>query len=55
MKELEDLNAFEKAVLLTCCDANNYSLSSHVPIEAITKRLRKALIDLGYLIEESEK
>jgi len=34
MKELEDLTETEKAVLLACCDANNFSLGSHVPIEA---------------------
>jgi len=37
MKELEDLTETEKAVLLACCDANNFSLGSHVPIEAIAK------------------
>jgi len=40
MKELKDLITIEKEVLLTFCDANNYSLHSHVPIEAVTRRLR---------------
>lgn len=40
MKELEDLTETEKAVLLACCDANNFSLGSHVPIEAIAKRVQ---------------
>jgi len=39
MKELEDLTEIEKAVLLACCDANNFSLGSHVPIEAIKRRI----------------
>ncbi|MFX0104347.1 MAG: hypothetical protein ACFE75_02510 [Candidatus Hodarchaeota archaeon] len=40
MKELEDLNETEKAVLFACCDANNFSLKSRVPIEAIAKRVQ---------------
>jgi len=40
MKELDDLNTFEKSILLVCCDANNFSLRSHVPIEAIKRRIR---------------
>ncbi len=40
MKELEDLTETEKAVFLACCDANNFSLRSHVPIEAIAKRIQ---------------
>jgi len=40
MKELEKLTETEKSVLLACYDANNFSLSSHVPKEAIMRRLR---------------
>ncbi len=40
MKELEDLKEDEKAVLLACCYANKFSLSSHVPIEGITKIIK---------------
>lgn len=40
MKELEDLTDTEKTVLLAFCDANELSLSSRVPIEAIAKRVQ---------------
>lgn len=40
MKELEELTDIEKAVLLACCNANKFSLSSHVPKEAIMRGLR---------------
>ncbi len=40
MKELKDLTTIEQEVLLTFCDANNFSLSSHVPLEAVSRRLR---------------
>jgi len=43
MKELEDLTETEKTVLFVCCDANNFSLGSHIPIEAITKRVKKEI------------
>ena len=39
MKELEDLTELERLVLLACCDANRFSLSSHVQLEKITKRI----------------
>lgn len=41
MKDLSELNEFQKNVLLVFCDATNFSLHSHVPIEAITKRFKK--------------
>ncbi len=41
MKELKDLNIFEREVLLVFCDANNFSLSSYVPLEAVKRRLKK--------------
>ncbi len=61
MKELEDLNTFERAVLLACCKANNYSLGSHVPLGAITRKIRgvshkyikkvmKLLVSNGFVI-----
>ena len=40
MKELKDLTTIEQEVLLTFCDANNFSLGSHVPLEAVARRLR---------------
>ena len=40
MKELEDLNELEQVVLLASCSANNYSIQSHVPKEAIFKRIK---------------
>lgn len=41
MTDLEDLSEDEKSVLLACCDANNFSLGSHVPKEAIMRKLQK--------------
>lgn len=41
MKELEELNTFEKTVLIACCKANGYSLSSHVPLGYIRKKIAK--------------
>ncbi|MHA1755793.1 MAG: hypothetical protein ACTSVV_03415 [Promethearchaeota archaeon] len=41
MKTLKDLNNFEKDVLLAICDANNFSTTSHVPIEAIMRRINR--------------
>lgn len=41
MKELKDLDKFHGVVLSACCKANNYSLGSHVPIEAIVKLVEK--------------
>lgn len=43
MKELKDLTETEKAVLLVCCNANNFSLGSHIPIEAIKKGVKKEI------------
>lgn len=43
MKELEDLTEIERAVLLACCNANNFSLGSHVSIERIMRRLDKKI------------
>lgn len=40
MKELEDLTEFECVVLLACCDANRFSLNSHVQLEKITRRIK---------------
>ena len=40
MKELEDLTEAERLVLLACCDANKFSLSSHVQLETITRRIK---------------
>lgn len=40
MKELEDLTILEREVLLVFCDANIFSLSSHIPLEAVKRRLR---------------
>ena len=40
MEELEDLNAIERSILLSCCDANKFSLGSHVPIEAIKRKTK---------------
>ena len=41
MTDLEDLSEDEKSVLLACCDANDFSLGSHVPKEAIMRKLQK--------------
>ncbi len=41
MKELKDLTRIERMVLLAFCDANNWSLSSHFPIEAVKRRVKK--------------
>lgn len=43
LKELEDLTALERAMLLTCCDANHYALKRHVPIQALLRRINKSL------------
>lgn len=40
MKELEDLTEAERVVLLACCDANRFSLNSHVQLATITKRIK---------------
>jgi predicted transcriptional regulator len=53
MKELEDLTDIEKAVLLACCDANGFSLGSHVPIEAIKRKLHN--IQAKYLNKAEKK
>ncbi len=42
MKEFEELNDLERIVLLASYDANNSSLSSHVPIQAIRRRINKS-------------
>jgi len=41
MKELEDLTDVQKTVLVAFCDANKWSLSSHIPLEAIKNKVRK--------------
>ncbi len=62
MKKLEALNTFEKTVLNACCNANNYSLSSHVPKGFIRKKMAKnqqkyfnrafkTLISSGFIIQ----
>ena len=43
MKELEDLTETEKVVLLVCCNVNNFSLGSHIPIEAIKIGVKKEI------------
>ncbi len=40
MKEFEDLTQIELRILVRFCEANNYSLSSHVPIEAVNLKLK---------------
>ncbi len=40
MKEFEDLTPLECRILLRFCKANNYSLSSHVPKEAVNLNIR---------------
>ncbi len=40
MKELRDLTRIERMILLAFCDANNWSLSSHVPLEAVKRRIK---------------
>ena len=59
MKELEDLNNLERSVLLACCNANKFSLGSHVSIEIIrrktsvnpkdVKRILRMLISNGFI------
>jgi predicted transcriptional regulator len=62
MKELEDLTELEQVLLLACCDANSYAIQSHVPKEAIFKRVKgvqmrfakkafKTLITSGFIME----
>jgi len=62
MKELEELNTFEKRVLLACCEANEFSLGSHVSIKKIRKKIDKkqqkylkkamrTLISSGFVLE----
>lgn len=66
MKEFEELNSFEKTVLLASCDANNFSLHSHVPIEAIKRRVQnmpsklfnnafKTLKSSGFVVEHKTR
>ncbi len=52
LKNLNDLTEFEQFVLLVCCIANKFSLSSHVPQEAVIKRIRN--ID-GKMIKKALK
>ena len=62
MKDLEALNTFIKTVLIACCKANDYSLSSHVPIGFIRKKIAKnqqkyfkkafkTLVSSGFIIQ----
>lgn len=43
MRELEDLDDIDKAILLACCDANKFSLKCHVSIPVILKKLENRL------------
>lgn len=62
MKEFEDLTQIERRILVRFCQANNYSLSSHVPIQAVNlivkgvhpkhiKRVVKMLISSGFVLK----
>jgi len=62
MKEFEDLTEIERRVLVQFCQANNYSLSSHIPIEAVNLNIRgvhpkhirravKELISSGFILK----
>ena len=66
MKELEDLTDVQKTVLVAFCDANKWSLSSHIPKEAIKgkvkklnpKRVKKAisvLVSNGFIMKHPTK
>jgi hypothetical protein len=62
MKTFEELTRYEKTVLLACGKANNFSLSSHVPIGYIRKKIEKKqqiyvkkimkiLVSSGFILE----
>ncbi len=62
MDDDNDLTPYEKAVLFACCDANNFSLHSHVPPEYVRKRIKnipakyikkafKTLFAKGYILK----
>jgi DNA-binding MarR family transcriptional regulator len=66
MKELNDLTAIEREILITFCDVNNYSLKSHKPLEAVVRRLRylnpktvkkviKILLTSGFIMRHPTK
>ncbi len=62
MKDLKDLNRYEKIVLSACGKANKYSLGSHRSIEIIRKKINpkqqkyvnkamKTLVSSGFIIQ----
>lgn len=59
MKECEDLNSTEIAVLIICCDVCDNSLNCHVSREKITKKIQlkkpikilKTLISSGFIVK----
>lgn len=62
MKDFKNLTRFEKIVLFACGKANNFSLSSHVAIGYIRKKLKakyhkyfkkimKILVSSGFILE----
>jgi len=62
MKDLKDLNRYQKIILSACCRANKYSLGSHRSIEIIRKKIKpeyhkylkkaiKTLVSNGFLIQ----
>ena len=59
MKECEDLNSSERAVLIICCDVCKSSTNCHVPREAITRRVKlkkpqrilKTLVSSGFIVK----
>ena len=59
MKECEDLNSSEIAVLIICCDVCNNSTNCHRPREDIIKKVQlkkpikilKTLISSGFVVK----